>query len=334
MHSPLARVIALYLPQYHPIPENDEWWGRGFTEWTNTAKAKPLFRGHYQPHVPADLGFYDLRLPETRAAQAQLAREYGIEGFCYYHYWFAGRRILERPFDEVLASGQPDFPFCLNWANQTWSGIWHGAPERVLIEQTYPGMDDHCRHFDALLPAFTDQRYVKVEGKPLFVIYHPWELPDSRRVLDLWRELAVKAGLAGLFLVGEHFEPRWDPRPLGYDAALHVRLPDRRRDQWFPWTRPVAKLKSKYEEWRQRPEVHRYEDVIAGMIADRTPRHRDVSLRDPELGQLTQKRRPRTGASWLDTRAFQAASETRARIPGQRARRPPYSLREVVERMG
>ena len=157
MDSPLARVIAFYLPQYYPIPENDEWWGRGFTEWTNTAKAKPLFRGHYQPHVPADLGFYDLRLPETRAAQAQLAREHGVEGFCYYHYWFAGRRILERPFDEVLASGQPDLPFCLNWANQTWSGIWHGAPQRVLIEQTYPGMDDHRRHFDALLPAFTDR---------------------------------------------------------------------------------------------------------------------------------------------------------------------------------
>jgi hypothetical protein len=252
------------------LPENDEWWGRGFTEWTNAAKAKPLFRGHYQPHVPADLGFYDLRLPETRAAQAQLARAYGVEAFCYYHYWFAGRRVLERPFEEVLASGHPDFPFCLNWANQTWSGIWHGAPNRILIEQTYPGLDDHRRHFDALLPAFMDHRYLKVDGRPLFVVYNPRELPDSRRVLDLWRDLAIKAGLSGLFLVGEHFEPHWDARPLGYDASVHVHLPERRR-QWYPWTRPVTKLKSKFAEWRQRPDVHRYEDVIERMIADRHP---------------------------------------------------------------
>lgn len=127
MNSSLARVIAFYLPQFHPVPENEEWWGKGFTEWTNTVKAKPLFIDHYQPHIPADLGFYDLRVPETRVAQAQMAGEYGIEAFCYYHYWFAGRRIIERPFNEVLASGQPDFPFCLCWANQTWTGVWHGA---------------------------------------------------------------------------------------------------------------------------------------------------------------------------------------------------------------
>ena len=163
-----ARLIAFYLPQFHPIPENDEWWGKGFTEWTNVAKARPLFRGHHQPLVPADLGFYDLRVPETREAQASLAREYGIEAFCYYHYWFAGKRILERPFDEVLASGQPDFPFCLCWANQSWTGVWHGAPNKVLIEQTYPGQDDHRRHFEYLLPAFADRRYLRVEGKPVF----------------------------------------------------------------------------------------------------------------------------------------------------------------------
>ena len=137
-----ARAIALYLPQFHPVAENDAWWGRGFTEWTNTAKAKPLFPGHAQPHIPADLGFYDLRVAETRAAQAELARRFGIEAFCYYHYWFAGRRILERPFDEVLASGAPTFPFCLCWANETWTGVWHGAPNRILIEQTYPGRAD------------------------------------------------------------------------------------------------------------------------------------------------------------------------------------------------
>jgi lipopolysaccharide biosynthesis protein len=269
MDSPLARVIALYLPQYYPTPENDEWWGRGFTEWTSTAMAKPLFPGHYQPHVPADLGFYDLRLPESRGAQAQLAREHGVEGFCYYHYWFAGRRILERPFDEVVASGQPDFPFCLNWANQTWTS--HGAPNRVLIEQTYPGIDDHRRHFDALLPAFTDQRCLKVDGRPLFVIYRPRDLPESRRVLELWRDLAVKAGLSGLFIAGDQMEPALDIRPLGYDAAVNVRVPVRRRSTRIAWTRPVEKLKFKYDEWRQGLIVQRYEDFIDRMIADRVP---------------------------------------------------------------
>src|SRR5688572_208375 len=162
------RTIAFYLPQFHPTPENDEWWGKGFTEWTNTAKAKPMFRGHYQPHVPADLGFYDLRVPETRAAQAALARAYGVEAFCYYHYWFAGCRILEHPFNNVLASGEPYFPFCLCCSNQTWTGIWHGEPNRVLIEQTYPGEHDHKTHFGYLLQAFRDPRYVRVDGKPLF----------------------------------------------------------------------------------------------------------------------------------------------------------------------
>lgn len=293
MDSPLARVIAFYLPQYHPLAENDEWWGRGFTEWTNTAKAKPLFPGHYQPHIPADLGFYDLRLPETRAAQAQLARAHGVEAFCYYHYWFAGRRILERPFDEVLASGQPDFPFCLSWANQTWSGIWHGAPQRILIEQTYPGLDDHRRHFDVLLPAFMDPRYVRVDGRPLFVVYNPRELPESRRVLDLWRELAMKAGLTGLFLVGEHFESQWDARALGYDAAVHVRLPEKRR-KWFPWSQPIPKLQSKFNEWRQRPDVHRYEDVIDRMIAARHPQLETFPCVIPNWDNS-----PRSGANGL-----------------------------------
>lgn len=265
--------IAFYLPQFHPIPENDEWWGKGFTEWTNTAKAKPLFKGHYQPHVPADLGFYDLRLPEARAAQADLAREYGIEAFCYYHYWFAGRRILEKPFEAVLASGEPDFPFCLCWANQTWTGIWHGAGNRVLVEQTYPGEDDHRRHFDYLLQAFSDRRYLRVDGRPLFMVYNPDELPDPQRTTDLWRDLASRAGLPGLYLVAEHSSLDWDPRRLGFDAKVGVRLPPRRRtlQNWSTWRQPLRKLKYWYADWQGLPTIHQYEHVSAHLLTPARP---------------------------------------------------------------
>lgn len=218
-----ARVIAFYLPQFHPVPENDAWWGPGFTEWTNVAKAKPLFPGHYQPRLPADLGYYDLRVPETRAAQAEMAAAHGVEAFCYWHYWFAGDRLLERPFNEVLRSGEPDFPFCLAWANDSWTGIWHGAPGRILKEQTYPGMADHERHFYTLLEAFSDPRYVRIEGRPLFLVYKPRDLPDARRVTDLWRALAGKSGLKGLHLVGVEEVEGWDPAADGFDGSTASR---------------------------------------------------------------------------------------------------------------
>ena len=186
-----ARLFAHYLPQFHPIRENNEWWGPGFTEWTNVAKAKPLFSGHVQPKVPADLGFYDLRLPEVREQQASLAQKYGIEGFIYWHYWFGdGKRLLERPFSEVVSSGRPDFPFCLAWANVSWSGIWHGCPDRVLIEQTYPGINDIDEHFYSLLDAFLDERYIKVNEKNLFGIFSSRRLLDSKMFAERWQELA------------------------------------------------------------------------------------------------------------------------------------------------
>lgn len=251
-----ARAIALYLPQFHPVPENDNWWGKGFTEWTNTAKAKPMFRGHYQPHIPADLGFYDLRVPETREAQAAMARRYGIEGFCYYHYWFAGRRILERPFNEVLRSGVPDFPFCLCWANQTWSGIWHGAPNRVLIEQTYPGHPDHEAHFRALLPAFADPRYIRVDGKPIFLIHQPSELPNATATLAFWRAMAVDAGLGGLHIVGTTFWRDSNPAAFGFDAeVVHPSFIDR---GVISWRQPLRLMRSKIGFWRGLPAIESY----------------------------------------------------------------------------
>ena len=217
-----ARLIAFYLPQFHPIPENDEWWGKGFTEWTNVTRAKPLFPGHYQPRLPADLGFYDLRVPEVRAAQAQLASEAGVEGFCYWHYWFAGHRVLERPFDEVVSSGEPDFPFCLAWANDTWRGHWYGSAKRTLIEQTYPGKVDHERHFHTLLEAFHDPRYIRVRDCPIFTIFRPQNLPDSEAFIDFWQELARKNGLEGIHFVAHLFDDELDYpwRDAGYGGAV------------------------------------------------------------------------------------------------------------------
>lgn len=225
----MARIIAIYLPQFHPIPENDEWWGKGFTEWTNVGKAKPLFRGHYQPRVPADLGYYDLRVPETREAQAALAKEHGVESFCYWHYWFGnGKRLLERPFNEVLASGKPDFPFCLGWANHSWHDkqFSKDGSDKLLIEQKYGGKEDYTQHFYTLLPAFKDKRYTRVDDKPLFFIYAPNDVPDLSEFIDLWQQLAIQNGLKGIHFVAnthqiEDFEPL---QHKGFNAIGLVRL--------------------------------------------------------------------------------------------------------------
>ena len=203
------KVIALYLPQYHPTPDNDRWWGKGFTEWTNVGKAKPLYPGHYQPKVPADLGYYDLRLPEVREAQAQLAKEAGIYGFCYYHYWFGnGKQELETPFKEVVNSGKPDFPFMLCWANESWHKMfWNkdgkGSSKEVLIEQTYPGEEDIINHFNYLLPAFKDKRYIKIDGKPAFMIYRPFQYEGVETFMALWQKLAKANGLNGIYFIAQ-----------------------------------------------------------------------------------------------------------------------------------
>lgn len=254
-----ARAIAFYLPQYHPIPENDLWWGKGFTEWTNTARALPLFKNHYQPHIPADLGFYDLRVPETRIQQAELAREYGIEGFCYYHYWFGGKRILERPFIEVLNSGEPDFPFCLCWANETWTGIWHNAPNRILIEQNYPGVSDHEAHFLFLLKAFNDTRYIKIDEKPVFIIYRPEKIPDPINLAMLWQNMAREHGFPGLYLIGMS-DFLWNPKKNGFDAKIVY--PFLKARQWVSKRNFYLWLKQKYEILRGLPTILDYKKII------------------------------------------------------------------------
>jgi len=273
-----VRPLAFYLPQYYPTPENDEFWGPGFTEWTNVAKARPLFRGHVQPKLPGELGFYDLRLPDTREAQAKLARQYGIEGFAYWHYWFAGRRVLDRPFREVLESGRPDFPFCLAWANQTWSGIWHGATDRILLEQTYPGPEDYEAQFTTLLPALTDPRYVCVDGRPLVIVFRPAELPDARVLADVWRAAAERHGLAGLHLVGIDIAENWDPRDADFDGVIFMHLArmyeltDRYplvRARWVLNRSPVGR---DLDRGRRRPlALFQYEDVLPLLIPESPP---------------------------------------------------------------
>jgi lipopolysaccharide biosynthesis protein len=224
-----VRAISFHLPQFHPIPENDEWWGKGFTEWTNAAKARPLFPGHYQPHLPADLGFYDLRVPEVRAAQAELAAQYGIYGFCYYHYWFHGRQVLERPVNEILQSGEPDFPFCLCWANENWTRRWDGTENQLLLEQRYSAADD-LAHIRALIPFFHDPRYIRVMDRPLLAVYLASKLPEPQRTAELWRREAERAGLKGLFLVRvESCCIPGDGRSVGFDYSLqfqpHASIP-------------------------------------------------------------------------------------------------------------
>lgn len=202
------QVIAFYLPQYHPTPDNDMWWGKGFTEWTNVAKAKKLYPGHIQPKIPADLGFYDLRVPETRENQAKLAREAGISGFCYYHYWFgAGKQELEFPFNQVVETGEPDFPFCLCWANESWHcKFWNVdgiASKKLLVEQKYLGAEDNQRHFYSLLKAFKDPRYMTYKGHPIFMIYQPLQFQSCTEFMDQWNELAVENGLKTFHFIAQ-----------------------------------------------------------------------------------------------------------------------------------
>ena len=200
----MIRPIAIYLPQFHPIPENDEWWGKGFTEWTNVTKAKPMFKGHHQPKLPGDLGFYDLRLPGIMEQQAELARAHGIFGFCFYHYWFNGKRLLNTPVDNMLSSGKPDFPFMLCWANETWSRRWLGEEKEILIKQTYSEEDDHLHAQWLCEKPFSDSRYIKVNGRPVFIIYRPSDLPDYQKTLLIIKETALKAGLKEPYIIGSN----------------------------------------------------------------------------------------------------------------------------------
>ena len=219
------KIIAFYLPQFHPFPENDEWWGKGFTEWTNVAKAKPLFRGHYQPKIPSDLGFYDLRLPIVREEQAKLAREAGVYGFCYWHYWFGQKQLMNDIIDDVLDSGEPDFPFCLGWANESWKAkLWNkdGRGDKTLIEQTYGGLEDYRAHFDYAKRLFKDKRYIRIDGKPFFLIYRPNDFADCAMFIELWNKWAKEEKISdGVYFVANMDKDSDYPSliSMGFDAV-------------------------------------------------------------------------------------------------------------------
>ena len=286
------RAISFFLPQFHPIAENDAWWGRGFTEWTNVAKARPLFAGHYQPHLPADLGFYDLRLPEARLAQAELAKESGIHGFCYYHYWFNGQRVLERPINEILASGEPDLPFCLCWANENWTRRWDGRDHDILLKQVYSATDD-VQHVRSLISVFKDPRYIKVDGKPVFLVYRIGHLPEPAETIRRWREEADRAGLPGLYLAnvesfaGEHGAASRLPLDAAVEFAPDWECLSRRRGPFRrAWSsiqkragRPVLDRIWRYpavaEAMRRKPETGYLRYRCVTPMWDNTARRKD-----------------------------------------------------------
>jgi hypothetical protein len=219
-----ARLIAFYLPQFHPIPENDVWWGKGFTEWTNVTTAKPVFPGHYQPHLPADLGFYDLRLAEVREAQARLAQEHGIYGFCYYYYYFNGKRLLNRPLDENLASGKPDFPFCICWANENWTRRWDGNDAHILIEQIHSHEDD-VNFIQQLIPVLQDKRYIRVNNKLLALVYRVDRMPEPCKTAETWRNIVKKELNEELYLCAvNNFVKDIDPSLIGFDGTVQFPL--------------------------------------------------------------------------------------------------------------
>lgn len=279
------KIIAFYLPQYHPVKENNEWFGDGFTEWTNVAKAKPLFNGHDQPKIPRDLGFYDLRLPEVREMQAELAKEAGIDAFCYYHYWFGNEKvILEKPLQEVVRLGEPDFPFCICWANHSWyKKNWNPDAKRIeqnlLLEQKYPSDDDIIKHFNFLLPTFKDKRYYRIDGRLLFAIYNILDIPDFHHFKTLWNKLATENGLPEFYFLSytskiKDIDSSVMKDTEGTILSLVTNIEFKQNYSRTNILRDL--LRSKYSEWSGRPQlVFEYKEAM-NYLLDPIARREDV----------------------------------------------------------
>ena len=265
-----AKIIAYYLPQFYPCEFNDKWYGKGFTEWTNVGKAKPLFPGHYQPRVPADLGYYDLRLPEVAEQQVQLAKEAGVFGFCYWHYWWGeGRMLLNMPAERMLKTGRPDFPFCFGWDNGSWfKKKWDKdkSKDELIMEMRYPGPQDEIDHFNYCLPFFKDERYIRYDGRPVFYIYGPLGLPDAQAFIKHWNRLLKESGVADSFyFIGQIEGSDYYPILIsqGFDAVttdVASRVGGDRSNFWYRnyivWRAHFWKLGIRI------PIVHNYNRII------------------------------------------------------------------------
>jgi lipopolysaccharide biosynthesis protein len=311
-----VRLIAFYLPQYHPIPENDRWWGTGFTEWANVAKAKPSFEGHYQPHLPADLGFYDLRVNEVMDEQAALAQRYGIHGFCYYYYWFSGKRLLELPLERMLVTGKPDIPFCLCWANENWTRRWDGKENEVLMGQHHSDSDDEAVMLD-VVRYFRHRNYVRINGRPLFLVYHSDRLPDVKRTAEIWRAVCRAEGIGEIYLASaETFRQSISPKPpfdRGCDAG--VEFPPHESSSPIPVPGPLlnpafAGMVSEYRSLvlrytrRDMPGYVRFRTVVPSW--DNTPRQ-------PDRAFVFHRSSPGAFQAWLET----AIEDTREQHCGE-----------------
>lgn len=318
------RILSVYLPQFHPIPENDKWWGKGFTEWTNVTKAKPRFKGHYQPHLPSDLGFYDLRLHSVMKQQADMAKEAGISGFCFYHYWFNGTRLLNEPLDAMLKNNTPDFPFMLCWANENWTRRWDGMEQDVLMKQEYSSEDD-LKHIQFLIKHFfSDDRYIQINGKPFIAIYRPSLFPNIQETLKLWNEEAINSGFKGIYAAYmQSFNYKVEPSQLGFDAAIEFQpdffeAPLSINLKGSIFTRLLNKLKIKKSIYTKN-RVLDYGLFVDHMISKPTPEYKYYPCVTPSWDNSARKANaniihghtPELFAKWLDStmRNFQPYSE-------------------------
>lgn len=294
------KAIAFYLPQFHPIPENDGAWGKGFTEWSNVSKALPQFEGHYQPRLPGELGYYDLRLVDVQKRQIELAKNYGLYGFCYHYYWFDGKKVMDKPLQQILDNPELDFPFCINWANENWTKRWDGLENEVILKQNHSKQDD-LAFIRELQPILSDPRYIRVNGKPLIMIYRPQKFPNIKESVKTWRKYAKDSGIGELYLVLSHSFDEQDPREIGFDAAT----------EFAPNNFKVDRINNKLKFFasKYKGNVFDYLSAIKYSLSQKNKEYVrfrslcpswDNEARKPENGNTFHNASPKLYSKWLE----------------------------------